>query len=256
MKILILYFSAVGATKKIAEMMGNCLSNHDVEIYSVEHKKSILKDFSSYDAIIVGTPTHHCSPAPFLMDYIKKIPVQQVKIPTFVFNTKGLASCHTNRSLAKALAIKNLITIYEADYVAPASDGSLLLPSMNRFFRFEKKIEAKVMRDCKQFLTHVSLSKEEISAKLPTIRFSAFINAPNKWGSQFVKLSIHLHRQACINCELCIQKCPYEAIDKGPDGYPVIIKEKCTNCYRCIHHCQARALGLWKKKKHLKVLTF
>ena len=253
-RILILYFSAVGATKKIAEMMATHLSSHKVDIYSVEEK--VFKDFSNYDALIIGTPTHHAEPAEFLMNYVKEIPTQQLKIPTFVFNTKGLASCHTNRILAKKLLSKNLVTIYEADYIAPASDGSLFLPKMKRFFRFEKDVEEKVRQDCTRFLELVSLQKEEVRAKLPPFRLSSVINAPNKFGSGFVKMKIHLHQDACVRCNLCIKGCPYQAIDIDKNGYPVVMKEKCTNCYRCIHHCPARALSLFKKKKHSKVLEY
>jgi len=254
MKILILYFTAVGATGKVAKMMANNLSKHEVEIYSVERK--VIKDFSTYDALIVGTPTHHTEPAKFLMNYIDDLPIQQVKIPTFVFNTKGLASCHTNRILAKKLVSKNLITIYEADYIAPASDGSLLLPKMKRFFKFEKGIEAKVLRDCTHFLELVSLQKTEISTKLPPIRLSTLVNFPNKLMSQFIKVSIHLHEEDCIKCNLCSNKCPYQAIDKDEEGFPVVIKSKCTNCYRCIHQCPTQALGIRKNKKHSKVLKY
>lgn len=206
MKILILYFSGVGATKQIAKMMANQLSDYEVEIYSVEEK--VFKDFSCYDALIIGTPTHHAEPAQFLMNYIEFIPVQIQQIPTFVFNTKGLASCHTNRILAAKLHSKNLVTIYDADYMAPASDGSLFVPQIKRFFRFEKDIKGKVKQDCTHFLQLVLTQTDKVKAKLPRIRFSPFINAPNKLGSRFVKMNIHLHQDACIKCNLCIRRCP------------------------------------------------
>ena len=254
MKLLILYFSAVGATKTVAKQMAKNLSEHEVDCYCIEEKN--IKDFSSYDALIVGTPTHHAEPAELLINYIEMIPVQNLKIPTFVFNTKGLASCHTNRILANKLLKKNLITIYEADYIAPASDGSLFLPWMKRFFKFEKNIEEKISQDCIRFLELVSQQKDEVKVKMPAIRFSTLINAPNKFGSQFIKMKIHLHQYACVRCNICRKNCPYHAIDKDKAGYPIISKAKCTNCYRCIHSCPTQALGLWKKKKHSKVLKY
>jgi len=254
MKILILYFSAAGATRSVAEMMANALSNHEVDIYSVE--KKVFKDFSTYNALVIGTPTHHAEPAKFLINYIDEMPVQQSKIPTFVFNTKGLASCHTNRILAKKLLSKNLITIYEADYIGPASDGSLVLPQMKRFFQFEKGVEAKVAQDCSRFLELVSSQKDEVIANIPSIRFSTFINAPNKFGSGFFKMKIHLHQDDCIKCNLCVNRCPYKAIGITEKKFPVVIKSKCTNCYRCIHQCPTQALGLWKNKKHSKLLKY
>ena len=252
MKILILYFSGVGATKKVSRMMTNQLSKYEVDIYSVEEQ--IFKDFSAYDALIVGTPTYHAEPAKFLMAYIEKLPIQNKQIPTFVFNTKGLASCHNNRILAKALLKKNLITIYEADYIAPASDGLLLVPKMKRFSRFEKDIELKVARDCNHFLQMVQTSKKQVTAKLPPPRFSVIINAPNKFLSSFVTVKIHLHQDACIKCDLCIKRCPYDAFAKDELDFPVVIKDRCTNCYRCIHGCPTKALSLFKKKKHQRLL--
>jgi len=254
MKLLILYFSAVGATKEVAKIMERNLSAHEASCYSIEEK--VFKDLSSYDALIVGTPTHHAEPAQLLINYIDAIPIQNQKILTFVFNTKGLASCHTNRILAKKLLSKNMITVYEADYVAPASDGSLFLPKMKRFFKFEKDVEAKIIQDCTHFLELISLQNDEVTAKILPFRFSSIINAPNKFGSQFVKMKIRHHQDACIKCNLCIKKCPYQAFDKDEEGYPVVVKVKCTNCYRCIHSCPTRALGLWKKKKHSKVLKY
>ncbi|MCL2560314.1 MAG: EFR1 family ferrodoxin [Turicibacter sp.] len=253
MKILILYFSAVGATKEVAKRMAKYFTNHEVDCYSIE--EPFCQDLSSYDALIVGTPVHHAEPAKLLMKVIDELPVQTRKIPTFVFNTKGLAACHTNRILAKQLLSKNLITVYEADYVAPASDGALILPQMKRFFRFEKGIEAKIAQDCTAFLALVASLKEEVVVKLPPFRFSSVMNAPNKFGSGFVTLNIRVHRDACTKCGLCISRCPYDAIHSDEAGYPMITKSSCTNCYRCIHHCPTRALGLWKKK-HLKVLAY
>ena len=253
MKILILYFSGVGATQKVAEMIAKSLSGHEVSIYSVEEK--VIKDFSCYDALIVGTPTHHATPAQFLIDYIDNMPRQSQQVPTFVFNTKGLAACHTNRILAKKLHSKGLVTIYDADYLAPASDGSLFLPQIKRFFRFEKHIALKITQDCTHFLQLLHTQKEKVTAKIPPFRFSTVINAPNKFGSRFVKMGIHLHQDACTKCSLCIKSCPYHAFTKDEQGFPVVIKKECTNCYRCVHHCPTRALSLFKKKKHSKVLN-
>jgi ferredoxin len=158
--------------------------------------------------------------------------------------------------LAKKLHNKKLVTIYDADYIAPASDGSLVVPQIKRFFRFEKNIELKIIQDCAHFLKLVLTQKDKMTAKIPPIRFSTFINAPNKFGSGFVTMRIHLHQDACIKCNLCVKGCPYNAFKKGDMGSPVVMKEKCTNCYRCIHNCPTQALSLFKKKKHKRTLKY
>jgi len=253
MKIQILYFSAVGSTKEIAKMMANSLSTHETHLQSIEEDHS--KDFSSFQAVIIGTPTHHAAPTQRLMSYIDELPVQKHAIPTFVFNTKGLAACNTNRILAKKLHTKNFITIFEADYRAPASDGALLIPSFNRFFEFEKEVESKVKQDCQAFIKLLQTDKAFVTNS-PHFRLSSIINAPNKFGSRLFKLQIKTHAEACSKCHLCSKHCPYQAFTISEHGIPYVVKKKCTNCYRCIHRCPNRALSLFKKAKHKSVLNY
>ena len=58
-KVLIVYYSRTGNTKKMAESIGNGATDAGaaVTIKSVEDAK--YKDFLDYDAIIIGSPTYY-----------------------------------------------------------------------------------------------------------------------------------------------------------------------------------------------------
>ena len=50
----------------------------------------------------------------------------------------------------------------------------------------------------------------------------------------------------CVGCGLCEKKCPVQAIEMK-DGKPVWIKEQCTMCLGCLHRCPKFAIQYGKK---------
>lgn len=45
---------------------------------------------------------------------------------------------------------------------------------------------------------------------------------------------------ACINCGHCRDRCPQQAISRGPDTY-VVDPEKCVECGLCVMICPVGA---------------
>ena len=252
MKILILYFSGVGATRKVAQHMHTRLSqNYQADIFSVE--SSDIPNINHYDCLIFGTPTYHAAPAKVIIDYIRAIPPLKKKTPAFVFNTRGLCSLNTNRTLAKELLCKNIITIIDKAYRSPASDGSIIAPFIKRFWMFENNIGKKINKDCATFLA--LLKQSHLMGYIPQFQLGSILNAPNKAAGQFFTLRIHLHKDICSKCCRCIKHCPHLAFSAGINGYPVFNSKKCENCYRCVHHCPKLALSISKGKKLKRTLN-
>ena len=244
--ILILYFSGVGATKKVAELTGRQLMQRcNVDIFSVEDVA--IPSIHQYDAVVVGTPCYHGAPAKKIMDYIDALPPLSREIPAFIYNTRGLCALNTNRILAKALHKKKIVTILDRAYRTPASDGTLLAPFIRRFFEFEKNIHHKISRDSVQFIA--LLNGCTAKGYMPRFQLGSVMNAPNKAAGQFFTLKIYLHKAHCNQCGRCIKGCPHQAFVTDPEGYPVLNTKKCENCYRCVHHCPQLALSLRKKKR-------
>jgi len=142
----------------------------------------------------------------------------------------------------------------DKEYRSPASDDSLIVPFVQRFFEFEKNLQDKINLDCTAFLKQ--LQEDAPQGHIPRFRFSSVINSPNKLAGQLTTFKIHLHRDKCNKCRKCIVNCPRNALDKDNSGYPVFIKKNCENCYRCIHHCPQMALSLSKRKAPNKVLKY
>jgi len=252
-KILILYFSGTGATKKVAKLMYSFLSKIcTTDIFSIENHTDF--DINDYDALIIGTPVYHAAPSYVATDYFDSLSPLVKTTPAFIYNTRATWSCNTNRILAKQIQGKNIITIMDKDYRSPASDGSLIVPFIQRFFEFEKNLKQKINLDCNAFLK--LLKKGAPQGYIPRFRFSSVINAPNKLAGQLTTFKIHLHREKCNKCGKCIDNCPHSALDKDSSGYPVFIAKNCENCYRCIHHCPQMALSLSKRNAPKKLLKY
>ena len=48
---------------------------------------------------------------------------------------------------------------------------------------------------------------------------------------------------ACIACDKCVNACPTNVFDTGPDGVPVIARQSdCQTCFMCEAYCPTDAL--------------
>lgn len=251
-KILILYFSGAGATKKVAGLMNTYLSQYDrPDMASMEH---LPPDLTIYDALIIGVPVYHAAPPKTVMEFWDNIPPLTLETPAFLYNTRALYSLNTNRILAKKLRSKHIITVLSREYRSPASDGTIFAPGIRRFFEFEKDLDKKVRIDCQTFLDLIK--QDPLPDRLPRFRFGSILNAPNKLAGQLITFRIHLHKDRCSRCGQCIKHCPRSAFSTGPDGYPLYSPASCENCLRCIHHCRRTALSLSKHRPLKKRLHY
>jgi ferredoxin len=242
----------------VAERMHAYLSNDcDADIFSIE--KSAI-NLNNYDAFVIGTPVYNGAPARVVTEFFDRIDPLAQETPAFVYNTRGFGSFNTNRILAKQMQTKNIFTIMDKSYRSPASDGALIAPFIQRFFAFEKNLQRKVAYDCIAFLKELEKAEKAKKARgyIPRFRLTSILNAPNKMAGQMQIFKIHLHRDKCTKCGVCIKNCPLSVLEKdGESGYPTMMETvECQKCYRCIHHCPSMALSLSKKKTPKRLLDF
>lgn len=239
--LLIIYFSGVGNTKYVAEQIKKCSVKTKSELYSIENLPS---DFSidKYSAVIIGTPTYHSEPSELLTKYIKSLNLNR-RIPAFIFTTCGLYSENCLRILAKECIEHNIIPIHSARYRCSATDGILLTPFMDYWFKNEKNIDIKIKKDFSIFINKL---KSHSKLDVPKLKWYTILNYPNKQLGKFITFPIYIHKEKCMKCGKCQKNCPKGTIIIN-EGYPEIVKDECINCYRCIHHCPTLALSLSKK---------
>ena len=244
-KILIIYYSGVINTKKVAYLFYDNIKNDCIaSIFSIENIPLDF-NFDNYDSIILGFPTIHSSPASLMNKFIlsKKC---HIKKTVFLFTTCGLYSANSLRIFGKQCLNNNLIPIMNKSYRCCATDGILLAPFMNYWFEDEKNLVAKIKYDSSEFL---KINKNDFQVKMMPLKWYTIINYPNKFLGQHLKATIYFIKNKCIKCNICVSNCPTQAIYNDND-FIKIDQNKCVSCYRCIHNCPNMALSLFKNHSH------
>ena len=169
----------------------------------------------------------------------------------FAFTTCGLHSGNALREFIKICSTKNLVVNGYASYRAPASDGSILLPSIPFLYRFEKNIDIKIKRDIGKINQYIKT--ESNISKCPPFHLLEIINYPNKIGGKAMRHKLIVSKEDCINCKRCVDQCIRGGwVSKVV--YPEFQPNKCEYCFKCIHHCPKGAILLSNKTKEKKKL--
>jgi menaquinone-dependent protoporphyrinogen IX oxidase len=89
MKILIVYDTLHGNTKKVAELIGEGLKTIEGNTVSVENVKEIdVEKDETFDAILIGSPNHAASHTKTVNQFIESLPNASLKGNSFaVFDT-------------------------------------------------------------------------------------------------------------------------------------------------------------------------
>jgi len=58
----------------------------------------------------------------------------------------------------------------------------------------------------------------------------------------------------CLGLGTCTVVCPFDAIHMGPEGLPVVDREKCTGCGKCVVACPRNIIELHEVSKTVHVL--
>ena len=235
-KVLILYFSAAGSTMRVARVMAQKLQEH-CDVHMLEVDNCQMTNLDGYDALIVGTPVFHGAPARAVTRFFDQIAPRKNVLPAFIFSTHGLTSLNTNRILARQLAQKNIITIHDASYLSPASDGVLIAPFIKQFRYFEKGIRQKINLDVARFVT--KLGKGDYTLKLPRFTHLGILNAPNAAIGKRLRPTIHIIDELCNQCGLCGKICPHNKCEIDPS---------CEYCFKCVHNCSQGAMTLFEHR--------
>lgn len=68
------------------------------------------------------------------------------------------------------------------------------------------------------------------------------------------RLGHTLCEYGCIGFGSCVGACPFDAIHIGPEGLPVVDRDKCTGCGRCVEACPRGIIELHPVSQTVHVL--
>lgn len=238
MRILILYFSGTGNTKRIAEIMQQVFISRNslCRIIPIEDitRSNEHPDFSQWDKIGIGYPVHAMDAPQIIYDLLDSLPKSHKDY--FLFKTAGssMFSAGSTLRIRERMANLGFRLCHEQLYVMPPNSFGTVSP-----VKVEKRYQS-----CRELAI---CSCEEILSETP----HRIPEAPlRELCYAFARMEKHGAKQAtrrwtvnadCTLCELCVRECPTENIKIVEGQFE--FSNKCLLCLRCWWNCPTRAIS-------------
>ncbi|HOO71806.1 MAG TPA: EFR1 family ferrodoxin [Spirochaetota bacterium] len=243
MNVLILYFSATGNTKKIADVIAEELGRTrcDVAMADItacaERQKTI--DLAPYDAFLFGAPIHSWRAPRVVREWMKTLDGRGRKCAMF-FTYGGFGVHPTHYSTRQILESRNFIVVSSAEFLGFHTfnlGGWKAMEGRPDGSDFEVAKEfARVT--CKRFtgedtallgeLEKTEHTEEQLDA-IESFRFKVLTQLPTRGGSE------------CGMCMFCESVCPTGAMNAVSGNAD---SAKCIACLACVAVCPEDALHI------------
>jgi ferredoxin len=263
-RIGILYFSAVGGTKVVAELLAELLirgaensggeadDRRTVSVMSIEDQDA--RTLASEAGFLVFCyPTYYLKPAPPMRTFAAGLGIFESAKPCYIVTTCELYSENSVRRLARILVTRGLEVSGWKALRAPGSDITAVLDArlVPWLYRFGQGFEAGLRTAAEEIATATAEGTRP-PARLPPPRWYTpltqllQVTALNHFDA--VKYRLKACDERCTRCGLCAVDCPAGAINMGERGVRIEAGQ-CILCCRCVHRCPERAIVLIERLK-------
>lgn len=237
---MILYFSATGNSRYVAERLAQSLNDRAVSIESGQ------RSFTLSDGELFGivTPVYWWQLPSIMREYLESITVSNAKY-TFIVITYGTTTGCCTEDAARILKKKG---------IPLTSSFSVRMPD-NFTPIFDLSDPVKVQTE----LLSAQAQTDELIFRIKAREEGYFANPKTPYAVRLIMEPLSRHERktshfivedSCIGCGLCEKNCPACAIEMH-EGKPLWTKTRCALCLRCLHSCPKFAIqysqGLSKK---------
>ncbi|MGG7059041.1 EFR1 family ferrodoxin [Clostridium tertium] len=244
---MILYFSATGNSKYVAERITKATNDECISILDVMKDEKCSLYIKENENVGIVSLTYAWGCPSIIIDFLNKVSFSGNKKNYFYYiatygTTPGSNGYLADKNLSQSTGIKfdAFFSVKMPDTWTPTYD----LSNKEKVAAINKKAEPQI---------------DEIIEKVQKKSSGDFMkNKLPKIVAQFYKTCYENMRKtkhftvdnSCIGCRLYEKKCPVNAIEIK-DGKPVWVKDKCTMCLGCLHRCPKFAIQYGKNtKKH------
>lgn len=236
---MILYFSATGNNKYVAEKIADALGDTAVSIEKIRSPKIHMRSGESLGII---TPTYFFELPSVMKDFLEDVTIVLSK-NSYVFgvvtygSTSGCCGIHLKRALhKKGIHTDALFSILTPDTWTIIYDLS-----------DSESVRRTLGKTDTQLATVINRLIAKKKGDFRNLRLPYFLTAIYDPLYQRARRTSHFSvEDTCIGCGLCEKKCPVNAIEMKA-GKPSWVKEKCAVCLRCLHSCPKFAIQYGRK---------
>jgi len=244
-RIVVLFHSAAGGTRLVAELLGELLSpDHDVQVTSI-FAPAAVDDFRGADFVVLCYPTYFLRPSPSMREFIGRLGDGGGRRRAYLVTTYELYTENSLRACALLLKGKGTIVTGSAAIRAPGSDLTCVVPDRlcGWLYRFERGMPEKLRSIARDVST---LAVGTAAERLPRWKWYTPAARALQWlfdGFFAWRARIHILPERCTACGACITRCQRGAWVKA-DGTIRHLPDRCELCTACIHHCARHAIVL------------
>jgi ferredoxin len=269
--IAILYHSAAGGTRVVAELLAELLAGYAAgsteespegrrrERTAESHQSSVsavratsitsrtaCDAARSADFIVLCYPTYFLRPSTSMTEFINRLAESCSGKPVYLITTYELYTENSLRACAIAANTNGMVVVGSAALRAPGSDLTCVFPDWlcAYLYRFEPRLPAKLRSVAREVVNLASHGGRErippvtwytpVAHALQRAFFDSFIESRNR---------IRILPERCTNCGACITRCYRGAWIRHEEGM-THRPERCELCTACIHHCPRQAIVL------------
>lgn len=234
---MVLYFSATGNTKYIAQMIARKLGDESMDLLERIRTKdrSIIRSPKPY---VICCPVYICEMPKFLTEFIRKQKFAGNRKVYFVF-TCGGASGISGSVAAEIIKGKKMAYMGSADIKMPnnyAASNIFKTQSEDEMIYRIKSAEYVV----DNIVLNIKMGRQlKIGYSMP---ISKAVMAPvTAMWSKFMQPTAPFHAtDKCVGCGKCVRLCPLNnmrLVDKRP-----VWGASCAHCMSCICSCPTEAI--------------
>lgn len=237
MRGLICYYSGSGNTKLACEAIAARTNAIDFELFDIVCNG--MPELDEYHLVGFAAWADFLNPPQRMKAFLESLP-RQSRVPAFVFNTFGAFSGKTLATLDRWVRARGLHVIAGHSLHTPENYP----PMIKRGQDFKDSPNETELAAFEAFVVRLDdLANSLVAGKdVPARRIglSHFMPSFARTHSRRSMGEKFFDEDACTECSVCRDRCPYGAIELAPK--PIFDQAKCHGCWACYHHCPTQAI--------------
>ncbi len=248
----VFWYSQTGNTERAGKLIARTLEKNGIKTEFSEYRNFDKSSLGNYDLIIAGSPVYYYDVPSNFRNWLRQIPeITGTSVASFVtFGGEGGNQHNASRGLAQLLGEKGGIPVGTAQFGNMSTFAiTWSTGNVQRILKYRDRPDQNTFNSVRQYASSIlERIDQEMSIDIDkefdlreTIKSS-----PSIWGTKLFVNKHEIDQAKCIECGICTEKCPVDAIDLETGK---VNDDLCILCLGCVNNCPVQAVDMEFIKK-------